>query len=70
MTHIDIYKFFITLFPIYNDAIDVWFPNGKGSIRVRLKHLSEEFIFTYVSEKEWDFETLDYHMNKSKGEKK
>jgi len=69
MTHKQIYTFFGTLFPTYYNSVDAWFPNGKGSIRVRLKGLPEEFIFTFINNKEWDFETLTYHNNKLKGAK-
>jgi len=64
MTHNSIFTFFGTLFPKYYDSVDVWFPNGKGSIRIRLKKLSEEFIFTYVNDKEWSFETIAYYLNR------
>lgn len=70
MTHNQIDKFFRSLFPAYYNSVEVWFPNGKNSIRVRLRGLPDEFIFTYINDKEWKFETVGNYLNDiKKGEK-
>ncbi len=40
MTHNEVYKRFELYFPQYAgaDKVDVWFPNGKNSIRIRQKN--------------------------------
>lgn len=59
MSHKEIYKWFELYFPIYaGDRVEVWFPNGKNSIRIRQIN-KQEFVFTYHSNKKWKFETLD-----------
>lgn len=44
-----------------------WFPNGLNSIRVRLTN-KDEFIFTYNSDKNWCYETVDSYIVRMKGE--
>lgn len=62
MIHNEVYKKFTSLFPEYaGNKVDCWFPNGKNSVRVRHKD-KREFIFTYMSEKDWKLETLDSHI--------
>ena len=46
-----------------------WFPNGHNSIRVRLTN-NEDFIFTYNSDKDWCYETVDSYIIRMKGERK
>lgn len=64
-----IYEHFCVLMPAFSYSVDTWFPNGPGSIRIRLID-KEEFIFTYKSLTEWQFETLKNYMNKLKEAKK
>lgn len=59
MSHKEVYKLFELYFPYYaGDKVDAWFPNGKGSIRIRQKN-KQNFIFTFNGERDWKFETLD-----------
>lgn len=53
MGHSEVMKWFENYFPDYSgDRIDVWFPNGRNSIRIRQKN-GQEFIFTYHNQKDW-----------------
>jgi hypothetical protein len=63
MAHVDIYKIFKTLFPLYMEKVTEYFPNGKNSIRVRIGELHQDFIFTFINPKEWKFETVDSFIN-------
>lgn len=58
MTHVDIYEKFKEMFPEQSFFIDEWFPNGKNSIRVRMKDGSD-FIFTYTNPFDWCYETVE-----------
>ena len=70
MSHSEVMKWFENYFPDYSgDRIDVWFPNGRNSIRIRQKN-GQEFIFTYHSQKDWRFETITSFLNGMKGGKK
>lgn len=70
MSHSEIMKWFEYYFPDYSrNRVDVWFPNGRNSIRIRQKN-GQEFIFTYHSQKDWRFETVTSFLNGMKGGKK
>lgn len=58
MAHREIYELFKMLFPMYEYNVTEWFPNGKGSIRVRLEK-NMDFIFSYKNNKDWKFETVN-----------
>lgn len=59
MTHEQIYKQFLTCFPMYREMlIREWFPNGPNSIRIRY-YGKQEFVFSYCNRKYWRFETVD-----------
>lgn len=58
MAHKEVLNNFKLYFPQFAESIDVWFPNGKNSIRIRLKD-KREFIFTYHNVLFWRFETVD-----------
>ena len=58
MLHIDVLKRFKEIFPIKDGSIEYWWPNGKNSIRVRLKN-SFELVLTYLSNKKWRLETVE-----------
>lgn len=62
MNHNDIYKWFKLLYAGNNVA--AWFQNGKNSIRIRQTN-GQEFIFTYNSQKDWRFETIQSYINNS-----
>ena len=48
MSHSEVMKWFEYYFPDYaGERIDVFFPNGRNSIRIRQKN-GQEFIFTYL----------------------
>lgn len=67
MIHKDVYKFFKMYFPSYTDNnVDVWFPNGKDSIRVREKN-GFEFIFTYHDKNNWKLETINSFLKNMNG---
>jgi hypothetical protein len=57
MTHKDVYERFKELFPPYAADVTTWFPNGKGSIRVRLKS-GLDYVFTVNGRLDWRFETV------------
>ena len=69
MTHMRVMDQFIEHFPNLKDTIDVWFQNGKNSIRIRFKNDSPELIFTFDSNKSWTLETVDKFYNKLKGDR-
>lgn len=63
MSHSEVMKWFEYYFPDYaGERIDVFFPNGRNSIRIRQKN-GQEFIFTYHSQKEWKLETITSFLN-------
>jgi len=67
MSHSEVMKWFEYYFPDYaGERIDVFFPNGRNSIRIRQKN-GQEFIFTYHSQKEWKLETITSFLNGMKG---
>lgn len=66
MAHNDVYKQFKTQFPEYEEHIEDWFPNGKNSIRVRIKNGSD-FVFTYNHWTDWCFETVESYIRKMRG---
>ena len=65
MTHLEIFRNFKNVYPIDNDAIDCWFPNGKNSIRIRSK-VYGDFIFTYQSKKVWKIESVESYLDSIK----
>lgn len=67
MTHVECLILFQEIFRVKNE-IDDWFPNGKNSVRIRLKEKSmlpfmigkgEDLIFTAESRNEWRLETME-----------
>lgn len=65
MNHKSIYEAFKVKLPKYADAVVTWFPNGKGSVRVRLID-NKEYVFSFNSDKDWIFETADSHLKRMK----
>lgn len=59
MLHNELFDVFKAITHIPDDAIDCWFPNGKRSVRVRLKN-GLEVILTYDSPRKWAIETKDF----------
>lgn len=62
MSHSEIFKKFNNIFRELAQSINTWFANGKDSIRVRIKSGSD-FIFTYKSDTDWRYETLDSYIH-------
>lgn len=58
MTHNVVYERFKKLFPILDEGITAWFPNGKNSIRIRMFD-KFDFVFTYNGGRDWKYETID-----------
>lgn len=69
MIHTKVYEQFEKQFPQYSEYVDTWFPNGKNSVRVRIKDGSD-FIFTYNNWTDWCFETVESYIKKMRKEKK
>lgn len=67
MVHQEIFKLFSLYFPDYygKEKSDVWFANGKNSIRIRLKN-KQELIFTCYGKNDWRLETLKCYIKLSK----
>lgn len=69
MVHQEVFKLFDLYFPEYNkEKAEVWFANGKNSIRIRLKN-KQELIFTYNGKDDWKLETVKSFLDGKKGEK-
>ena len=67
MSHKELYKLFELYFPDYAvDKVELWFPNGKNSIRVRQTN-KQEFIFSYIDQKTWRFETVNNFLKNIRG---
>lgn len=64
MVHNEVFKHFKSLFPTISENAQLWFPNGKNSIRVR-QNDGREFVFTYSSQNDWRFETSDYFIKRT-----
>lgn len=64
MTHSEILKQFEKMFPNFaGPHIKAWFPHGKNCIRIRHNN-NNEYIFTFVSPKDWRFETATSFLKK------
>jgi hypothetical protein len=61
MIHSEVLKKFKELLNIGD--IDVYFPNGFNSIRIRLM-TGSEIVFTYENDHKWCIETVTYHISK------
>jgi hypothetical protein len=68
MTANDIYKKFTEAMPYEATKMEEWHPNGKDSIRLRPVVGDTDFIFTYLEDDTWIFETADAYMARQKGE--
>lgn len=66
MTHVEVYKQFDSMFPEISKHVEEWFPNGKNSVRVRIKSGSD-FVFTYNDWNDWCYETVDSFIRKLRG---
>lgn len=73
MTHDNVYKKFKECFiPNADELLECWYPNGKNSIRVRPKGKGAKYdmIFTYHSDLNYKFETINSYLNSIKVEVK
>lgn len=61
MSQKEVFNKFKLYFPKFADASEMWFPNGKNSVRVRLNN-RKEVVFTFNSELDWRFETVESFM--------
>lgn len=68
MTHDDVHKCAVELFPQYLEKEEIWFANGKSSIRVRLID-GREFIFTCYDKQDYRFETVKSFMKEMRRKK-
>lgn len=66
MIHDKVYAIYKKLLPFYAEKTECYFPCGLNTIRVRT-HSKEEFVFTYVKDGSWRFETVDCYIKKMKG---
>lgn len=58
MGHSDILAKFLEMFySTYAEAVEVWRPNGRNSIWVRL-NTKQELVFTYNDKKDWTLSTM------------
>lgn len=57
MKHVELVERFKRLLKVRDESIDCWFPNGKGSVRVRMQDRTE-MIYTYIGEYNWRLETV------------
>ena len=64
--HKTVFAIFSEYFPKYVEESEKWFPNGKNSVRIRMKNKTE-FIFTFENSRNWSFMTLDEYIKKMKG---
>jgi len=64
MLHDKVLEWYTIMFPIEDPekgGINIWFPNGKNSIRVR--HLDGlEVVFTFNTTIDWSLMTLKQHL--------
>ena len=67
MVHITILRKFKDIGIVEENDIECWFPNGKGSIRVRTKSYGD-LIFTYTAKKKWKLESVDSWLDSVKQE--
>lgn len=68
MTHKQVLKAFVSLFPQYADQEFLYFPNGRNSIRLRgltfpAMHIRQDMVFTCnYNCTEWKFETVNNYL--------
>ena len=66
MGHKELLKSFIEHHPQWAGDVELWFPYGKNSIRVRLSN-RREYICTYDSKtKDWSVETIKSVLKRQK----
>lgn len=68
MTHNEIYEKFKEKFSTSIKKVKEWFPNGYGSIRIRMEDM-KEYVFEYDRRGNWSYEPLEHYMERMKGKK-
>jgi hypothetical protein len=58
MLHKTIFERYAKIFTRDVEDVEVWHPNGFGSVRIRFRN-KEEYVFSYVNDSNWRYETLD-----------
>lgn len=59
MTNKQVFEQFVNMFQnLSTEKVEIWFPNGKNSIRIRTVS-KREFIFTYNGSADWILETTN-----------
>ena len=58
MLHTEVFDKFKEISHIKDESIECWFPNGRNSVRVRLRSRIE-LVLTYWSQLNWKLETLN-----------
>lgn len=69
MNHKEVYKALERHLPSFFSQTSIYFPNGKNSIRIRLKD-GNEFVFSFNNDDIWKLETRDQHLIEMKTKKK
>lgn len=59
MPHKEVLERFKKFCNIDDVLIDRWFPNGKNSVRVRLRNHFTDLVFTFKSHNNWKLETVN-----------
>lgn len=71
MTHPEVYKRFKAIFPEFVNKNIVWYPNGRGSIRIRHTvdgiRLGKDLVFSCDKNDVWRLETVDSFIKDMKG---
>lgn len=65
MSHKDVFNRFQKLFPQYRDSVELYFPNGVDSIRVR-REFGPDIAFTILGKNDWRLETVSRTVGTSK----
>ena len=65
LTHVALLQKFKEVGLVDEDDIVCWFPNGRGSVRVRTKSYGD-LVFTYSAKKRWKIETVDSWLESNK----
>lgn len=63
----NLYEAFRSLKMFENIKVQAWFPNGRGSIRLREKDTENELIFSLKDRNEWCLETKAHYILRMKG---
>lgn len=65
--HNRIYEQLKSMTEFESTNVTAWFPNGRNSVRLRIKGCRSEMIFTFNGENKWSYETIDNYISRLKG---